>query len=275
MGTSHRHTPGVAGEPNWGKSSSAMTNVAKAEEKSEQLANNPPANTSKKQIAKRQAGYSNSINRGYHSAVRNMVRAAGGRAKVSTGSSRALGRAGVAVAGAFVRAFADIARKGLHNWLSEKGFGDSVGKSRDDILKFLREYLSADVVGMDDTAANEALEHTLEKIESKIDEDASNFDDIMKSIISTEDIVEIVDEYMGVYIYSHLSQNFKEKLEHERGTSITNAIMEEIKDLIIDDVRRGYNGHSSITIDWTGEEGKNFVHHEFDRIIHILSGNED
>lgn len=275
MGTSHRYTPGVAGEPNWGKSSSAITSVAKAEEKSEQLASNPPANVSQEHIAKQQARYSKSINRGYHSAVRNMVRAAGGRAKVSTGSSRALGRAGIAVAGAFVQAFADIAQKGLHNWLSEKGLGDSVGKSREDILNFLREYLSADVVGMDDTAANEALEHALEKIEGQINEDASNFDEVMKSIISSDDIAEIVDEYMGVYIYSHLSQNFKEKLEHERGTAITNTTMEEIKDLIIDDVRRGYNGHSSLTIDWTGEEGKRFVQHEFNRIIYILSGNED
>lgn len=275
MGTSHRHTPGIAGEPNWGKASSAITNVAKAEDKSEQLTNNPPANVSQKQIAKRQASYSKSITRGYHHAVRNLIRAAGGRTKVSSGTSRALGRAGVYVAGALASTIADIAQKGLHNWLFENGFGDRTEKTCIEILHFLRKYLSCDVVGMDETAANEALGYILDKFEDKIDEDASNFDEVMKTTMSTSAINEVVDEYMGMYVYSHLSQNFKEKLEHERGTTITTATLEEIKDLIMDDVRRGYNGHTASTIDWTGEEGKTFIQHEFNRIIYIISGNED
>lgn len=275
MGTSHRHTPGVAGEPNWGKASSAITNVAKTEDKSEQLINNPPANKSKKQIDKRQASYSRSITRGYHHAVRNLVRAAGGRTKVSSGKSRALGRAGIYVAGALASTFADISQKGLNNWLSENGFDNSDGKTCIEILHFLREYLSCNVVGMDDTAANEALEYILDKFEDKIAEDASNFDEIMKTTMSTSAINEIIDEYMGMYVYSHLSQNFKEKLEHERGITITTATFEEIKDLIMDDVRRGYNGHTASIIDWTGEEGRTFIQHEFNRIIYIISGNED
>lgn len=275
MGTSHRHTPGIAGEPNWGKASSALTNVAKTEEKSEQLTNNPPANVSNKQIAKRQTNYSKSITKGYHHAVRNLVRAAGGRTKVSSGSSRALGRAGIYVASALASTIAAIAQKGLNNWLSEKGFGSSAGKTCIEILHFLREYLSCDVVGMDDTAANEALEYILDKFEDKIDEDASNFDEVMKTTMSTSEINEVIDEYMGMYVYSHLSQDFKEKLEHERGTTITTATLEEIKDLIMDDVHRGYNGHTSSTIDWTGKEGKDFIQHEFNRIIYIISGNED
>lgn len=275
MGTSHRHTPGVKGEPNWGKSSAAMTSVATAEEKSEQLSNNPPKNVSKHQIEKRQKGYSKSITNGYHRAVRHLVRAVGGRAKASSGSSRAFGHSGVAVAGAFTQAFAEIAQKGLSNWLSDKGFGNIQGKTCSDILNFLREYLSADVVGLDDTAANEALEFILEKLDDRIEDDASNFDDVMKSAMSSTEITEIVDEYMGVYVFSHLSQNFKEKLEQEKGTAIMNSTMEEIKDLIMEDMRRGYKGHNALSIDWTGNEGRDFVKHEFDRIIYILSGNED
>lgn len=275
MGTSHRHTPGFAGEPNWGKTSSAITNVTKAEDKSEQLTNNPPANVSNKQIAKRQTNYSKSITRGYHNAVRNLVRAAGGRTKVSSGSSRALGRSGIYVVGALASTIADIAKKGLHDWLSEKGFGNSAGKTCIEILRFLREYLSCDVVGMDDTAANEALEYILDKFGDKIDEDASNFDEVMKTTMSTSEINDVIDEYMGMYVYSHLSQNFKEKLDHERGTRITTTTLEEIKDLIMDDVRRGYNGNTASTIDWTGKEGKAFIQHEFNRIIYIISGNED
>lgn len=49
----------------------------------------------------------------------------------------------------------------------------------------------------------------------------------------------------------------------------------EIKDLIIDDVKRGFNNRTSGQIDWKGEEGEKFISQEFDRIIQILTDNED
>ena len=37
MGTSHRHTPTVLGEPNWGNASAAVTSIAGAEEKLDEI----------------------------------------------------------------------------------------------------------------------------------------------------------------------------------------------------------------------------------------------
>ena len=53
------------------------------------------------------------------------------------------------------------------------------------------------------------------------------------------------------------------------------AMMNEIKDLIMDDIQRSRGGRDTATIDWGTEEGKAFIQQEFDRIIYILSGNED
>ncbi|MBD5325770.1 MAG: hypothetical protein HDS04_03715 [Bacteroides sp.] len=275
MGTSHRHKPGVLGEPNWGSTSSSMTSAAKAEEKADALEHSQSAQTNKKQYESLQKRYANAFRRNYHKTVRNLVRAAGGREKVSKGSSRVLGHAGLAVARDITSTFADIASKGIDNWLTEKGINLKNGRSCLEILDFLRQYLSANVVGMDETAANDALQHVLEKFEGDINEDASNFDDVLNSIMSSNAIVEIIDEFMGIYIFSHLSQNFQEKIEHDRGTNISESTMSDIKGLILDDVRRGYNGHTSAEIDWTGKEGHDFIQKEFNRIIYILCGDED
>ena len=51
--------------------------------------------------------------------------------------------------------------------------------------------------------------------------------------------------------------------------------MAEIRELIIDDIKIGKLGRSPETIDWASEEGQIFIRKEFDRIIYILSGNED
>ena len=275
MGTSHRHKPGVLGEPNWGSASTSMTSAAKAEEKADALEQSQSTQTNKKQYETLQKRYANAFRGNYHKTVRNFVRASGGREKVSKGGSRALGHAGLAVLGGIASTFADIAAKGIDNWLNEKGVDLKNGKSCLEILDFMRQYLSANVVGMDETAANDALQHVLAKFENDINEDASNFDEILNSIMTTNAIVEIIDEFMGIYVFSHLSQNFQEKIEHDRGSNISELTMADIKELILDDVRRGFNGHTSAEIDWSGKEGHDFIQKEFNRIIYILSGDED
>lgn len=277
MGTSHRHKPGVLGEPNWGSASNSMTSAAKAEEKADALEQNQStqAKVNENQYEALQKRFASALRRNYHKTVRNLVRASGGREKVSKGGSRALGHAGLSVLGGIASTFADIAVKGIDNWLNENGVNLKNGKSCLEILNFLRQYLSANVVGMDETAANDALQHVLEKFEDDINEDASNFDDVLNSIMTSNAIIEIIDEFMGIYIFSHLSQDFQEKIEHDRGTNISECTMADIKGLILDDVRRGYNGHTSAEIDWTGKEGRDFIQKEFNRILYILSGDED
>ena len=51
--------------------------------------------------------------------------------------------------------------------------------------------------------------------------------------------------------------------------------MEEIKELILDDVHRGISGRPASRVDWRGHEGEQFVTEEFNRIILILTNNED
>ena len=293
MGTSHRHTPTVVGEPNWGQASAAVTSIAGAEEKLDDLENeleganptdeedqndeqqqpsqvNPPAH-----IAKRQRQLGEQIRRNYHRAVRNLVRAAGGRAKVSSGGSRAIGHAGIVIAGGLVSAISEIVKNGLSDWLNRRGVATLEGKSCQDVLDLIRDYISAGVAGLDNTAANEALECVMEEIGEKIGDDIDAFDAVMAGILASDDLKDMLDRFFGMYIFSHLSQDFKEKLEFEKGTKVMNETMNEIKDLILDDIHRNHGGRDTASIDWGTEEGKAFIQQEFDRIIYILSGNED
>ena len=295
MGTSHRHTPTVVGEPNWGQASAAVTSIAGAEEKLDDIENelegvnptdgdeegqdeerqqpvqvNPPAH-----IAKRQRQLEGQIRRNYHRAVRNLVRAAGGRAKVSSGGSRTIGHAGVVIAGGLVSAINEIVKNGLSDWLNRRGVATLEGKSCQDVLDLIRDYISAGVAGLDNTAANGALECVMEEIGEKIGDDIDAFDAVMAGILASDDLKDMLDRFFGMYIFSHLSQDFKEKLEFEKGTKVMNETMNEIKDLILDDIHRNHGGRDTASIDWGTEEGKAFIQQEFDRIIYILSGNED
>ena len=297
MGTSHRHRPTVVGEPNWGNASASVTSIASAEEELDKLdkglagegnsddtsddnENKGEKNESKtalspERIAKRQRQLDSQIRRNYHHAVRNLVRAAGGREKVSSGVSRAVGHAGVVIAGGLVSAISEIVKNGLSDWLSRSGVHSLEGKSCQDVLDLIREYIEDGVAGMDNTAANEALEYVMDELEGKIGDDIDSFDAAMADILATNTIKDLLDKFFGMYIFSHLSQNFKEKLEYEKGTKVMNETMDEIKDLILDDIQRSRGSMDISAIDWGTEEGKAFIQQEFDRVIYILSGNED
>lgn len=295
MGTSHRHRPSVTGEPNWGNASNSVSAIARAESQldaleqelesienqnqdlEEENSSTKPQiiTTSPKYITKRQVRLEKQIRSNYHHAVRNLVRAAGGRSKVSSGSSRAVGHAGIIVARGLVSAFKEIASNGLSSWLRKKGVVSLIGKSCKDVLDLIKTFINTDVAGLDNTAANEALESVMDEVGCKMNDDISSFDEVMSAMMASEDIKNMLDHFFGLYIFSHLAQNFQEKLQYERGSKVMNETMREIKDLIMDDISRGMGGRDASSIDWSSLEGEAFIQKEFDRIIYILSGNED
>lgn len=295
MGTSHRHTATIAGDPNWGNASAAVTGIARAEEKLDELnneqeeteepdeSNGQDEDEQKKPVtiadsarkAKRQRQLDNQIRRNYHKAVRYLVKAAGGRGNVGNGSSRAIGHAGVSIANSFVSTLNEIIRNGLSDWLGRRGVTSLEGESCQDVIDLIRSYIEEGVAGMDSTAANAALEFVLDELGLMIGEDLSDFESAMNAIMASDDIKNLLDKFFGMYIFSHLSQNFKEKLEYGKGTKVANETMNEIKELILDDIQRNLSGREASKIDWSTAEGEAFIQAEFDRILYILTGNED
>ena len=122
MGTSHRHKAGPIGSPNWGKSSAAVSSIANTEKADVQLQQDPSIAIPQEAVDRKRVVYAKRINTQYHNAVRYLVRAAGGRASVSSGRSRAVGRAGVVWATGLAHAFHEIAEQGLVTWLNRKGY---------------------------------------------------------------------------------------------------------------------------------------------------------
>lgn len=275
MGTSHRHKAGPIGAPNWGATSTAVTIIANNEIAATELENDPSVNMQPEVVARQQSVYLRRIRHQYHKAVRSLVRAAGGRAKVSSGQSRAVGRAGVVWATGLAHAFQEIAEQGLWTWLTRKGISQGERKSCREILIIIEDFVKDYFAGLDETAASEALEHVMDKVEQKVQGDSAQLEIAFDAIINRDEIKDLVDDFFGMYIYSHLSQDFKEKLEKDKSIEIADGTMEEIKELILDDVHRGVAGRSAERVDWKGPDGENFIKNEFNRIILILTNNED
>lgn len=275
MGTSHRHTPTVKGEPNWGKASAALTGLVGDVEESDDLEQNPPEDKTPVQVEKRQNQLGKRITRNYHTSVRNLVRASGGRHKVSSGGSRALGHGGIVVINNFISAIQEIVNNGLATWLQQRGVDSLEEKSCQNIIDFLRQYIESGVAGLDSTAANEAIESVMDRLDDLVGDNVDEIENKFDAILNGEEIKDIIDQFFGMYIYVHLSQDFEEKLEYEKGSVAMKNAMNEVKEQILDDIRVGRTGRDVRTVDWSKPEGKAFIQAEFDRILFILQGNED
>lgn len=282
MGTSQRHNPSVAGQPNWGKSSLSLSAAIKNLERLDILdaEDNKKANdidnirvassTRRKQRERIAASYRKNI----HNAVSRLVKASGGKRKVTSGSSRALGHAGIAVLSNFLGAIAEIQKKGLSCWLAEKGITlDS--KSWKEISDILKELCSDTVVGMDETAANQALSEILQILDNTINNSTLDVEEVLNNCLGKEQLQDVIDTFFGVYIYAHLSQNFEEKLTKKYSQKEVAKYMADIKDLIISDIKQGVNGLNSTQIDWNSEEGNSYITEEFNRIISVFVHDED
>lgn len=282
MGTSQRHNPSVAGQPNWGKSSLSLSSAIKNLERLDILdtEDNKKANdidnirvvssTRHKQRERIAASYRRNV----HNAVSRLVKASGGKRKVTSGSSRALGHAGITVLSNFLGAIAEIQKKGVSCWLAEKGITlDS--KSWKEISDILKDLCSDTVVGMDETAANQALSEILQNLDNTISNSTLDVKEVLNNCLEKEQLQDIIDTFFGVYIYAHLSQNFEEKLTKQYSQKEVAKYMADIKDLIISDIKQGINGLNSTQIDWNSAEGNNYITEEFNRIISVFVHDED
>lgn len=273
MGTSQRYNPSVKGKPNWGKSSSSVSRLGNAlidDDKLEQQKDN----LTQKQYMKRKKDISLRIENNYRNAISHYIKAAGGANAVSSGTSRVLGHSGISIIQNFVSTIKDISEQGLSHWLSSHNYGSLSDKTKDQVLEIITIYVQDQLIALDDTAANEALEYLMDKIDERLSDDSTINDVAFEPILVNGEMKELIDSFFAIYIYSHISQALFEKLEKNKDTEYANGTMKEIKDLILEDVKGLPSDESATTIDWGSEEGLQFIKEELGRIIHIYLDDE-
>lgn len=293
MGTSQRHNPSVGGEPNWGKSSSSFSaaiknlitldnldqilnddsNEENAQDDDQQVHHSTSTQQQRNRERSRQRAEHN-FRRNVHNSVSRLVRASGGKTRVSSGNLHTLGHAGVTVLGNFFNAYAQINQKGLASWLEKQGLNIE-DCTWYDIQGILSDICEVDVIGLDETAANQAFSEMLEDLQKLIDLNGDDWESILQQHLNNERVHEIIDKYFGRYIFAHLEQNFREKLDKKYDSNKVKNYLCQIKDQIISDVSEGINGHDASHVDWSGEEGRQYIIDEFGRIISIFEEDED
>lgn len=271
MGTSQRHNPSVVGDPNWGQSSQAITQVGKDVKELNTLGSN--SHMHPKQV-KRARVLTQRIRKNISKSVSRTVNASGGKQSVVRGTSSAFGKRGISYGTTLYSALHNIAEKGFKAWAEEKGYTNLSSISSEQVIDTLYDYIHEAGTTLDDTAANDAVRMLLRDLEKEAKKAGIGVEELLEQKPSENLIKKCIDDYFGYYVYSHISQNFSEKLEKQYGIKLTSEIKTEIRRTILDDIRRGTHGKDAVQIDWKGKEGRDIIEKEFSLIIDILTSND-
>ena len=299
MGTSQKYRASVAGQPNWGKMTSALMGLAASEAKEDELAQeeqqledelehelpNPeqipqviqtvPLLKRKKVLEKRRKRLNAQLGNNLRKSVSHAVEAAGGKKAVSSGQSYAFGHGGFSTISNFVNNIVDIVEVGLARWLEDHGRGGLQDKTPQEVITTILEYSKDTLNTQDSIAAGNALETLNAVLKERLGGDISKFDEKLSDLLVPGELIEYIDIFFADYIYSHLSSSVFEKLERKHGIEKTMRLMGKIKDQIREDVKALPKERQATSIDWKGQAGEAFMELEFNRIISIYVPDEN
>ena len=259
MGTSQSISPGVSGDPNWGQTSSAVSNFANSVETeiiNPELLNNQKYN--KKKIAKLR----NILNK--------YIKAAGGKNSMSSGNSSKGGKAAIATASSF-GAFLNIVSSGnLSSYAEDKGLTNFASRSKEEIVIFLLDDICGTTTNFDEGAAKSALDKLLNELLGDVNS-SGEIDELLQNKIVNDGIECILISFFGTYIFEHLSQPIQERLFERKGQDICHKTMDEIRNFI-DSELETINSTSGIeTINWDNPNDCERVSKKiFDNVLKIF-----
>lgn len=259
MGTSQSINPGVAGDPNWGKTSSSISNLANRIDKENA---DPNLLNNAKYQQKRQNSFKKTLS--------NYIKAAGGKSSMSSGSSSKGGKAAIATAKSLGGVLYSASLGGFNEYVSKRGFADIQSKSKSDLVHFLMEDLCGPTNNFDEGAAKAALNEFLEKILEGT-EDAEDVEAALGESVQDQGIDNLLVDYFGFYIFEHLYEMFEERLFTSKGEKLCNQTMGEIKDFIFSELQVLNDQDKMSSINWSDSSNHDsIVNNIFNNVIEIF-----
>ncbi|NJB83591.1 hypothetical protein [Wenyingzhuangia aestuarii] len=277
MGTTQRIIPGVTGEPNWGSLSRAITGLAKTVEDESKLDSHVEDEKTPEILENESKQFVKIIKRRekhLQSTFDNLIRTGGGKSSIISGRSKSFGKGGRKSAIKISSFFSGVSQHGVERELNNIGFGSLVGKSVDDIINHLLMYMSDDSSGMDEVAASKASCEVFDEIIEETGDDVEKFEDYIKNVVDNNLLENVLCRFFGFYIFEHLSQRFVEKIDQQKGKSISMETFSIIKEDILGRIEILNTQKSVKNIDWSGKEGHREIENIFESIINIISNDD-
>lgn len=175
----------------------------------------------------------------------------GAGALAASGSQAAVGSTqGVAGFGA------GLAAEGLTPTLERLGLGHLVGQDRYEVLDGLLEALVGDGATLEDQAVLAAL---CEAFEELFPEDAETYEELEATTLDAAGVVELIERFVGRWVYDRMLPTLAEKFAHITDPDVVRRRDNELRERIVLLAQLELEDRDPLSIDWTGDEGREIL----------------
>jgi len=191
------------------------------------------------------------------------VRAKGGAKRAA--SSVVSGKSTARSLGGFLSA---TARGGITQGLNVIGLSHLIGKDVDTVFAGIVNAIADNGENFDKSVARQAIEDALLTFYKRCSED-QNFDSLEH--LAPHQIKEAIEEFVSSYIYRSWLQELGKCIERKTVSEYEAIRLEiEVKTYIRDLVNLKLDERSSLSIDWSGDEGQKIIDYVFEEAYSLI-----
>jgi hypothetical protein len=178
-----------------------------------------------------------------------LVIALGGAASVAASARQA--RTGAQRLGAL---YGNVAESGLAAALERAGLEDLVGRSAEEVVDALIDFIGGAGEGRDDQAARDAACDVFEELD-----EVESIEDLERDLLAFGSVEEILGRFLGAYIYRLLLPVIDERLERLDDNDLKAARDREARQTVQEMVRLRVEERDLSAVAWTGEAANDLV----------------
>ena len=179
------------------------------------------------------------------------------------------GQSAIATGGRLAGFAAAVANRGADDALHKAGLAEWVGKSAQEVILALVDYLAAKGGTFDEVDARSAIDDLAEELLGT----AETYDQVKMVLEETMQLAKIgslMFRFFSYYLFRMFCRTFYEHISPKRGESKTEGYMNNIKEVVKSALEFFTFGKDPARIDWAGAEGKTISEEVFNQTLQIF-----
>jgi hypothetical protein len=180
-------------------------------------------------------------------------------------------RTGIAGAANFAGLLAGIARDGLDAALREVGLGELVGRGRFDVVRALVDLIAGAGSDLEGQAARSAALDVIDELFG----DAEDYDELAALDLDADGVIRALEAFIAYFIYNRLLPQIDERLTRYADPARAEQLDRDLRQLIRAHVRIRLRDADPMSVDWSGDEGRNIIESALRSVYGVLEDLEE
>ncbi len=201
--------------------------------------------------------------------LRNYIKLFGGPASAARNGGVSAGPAAQTTAARVAGFITAVGATGLADAYQKAGLGDLTGKTLDEVIHSILDYLGGPGSTFDEVDGRHAETLLMdEALENAVTVD--EVEQILTDLASPNELMKLLTQFFGLYVYEQFKRVHYERLVQRAGAIKAEGCLDQIKDFIKAELKDKTFAIDISTVDWAGRQGQQIANEIFEKTLHVF-----